>query len=89
MLIQLAELNKLSLSEVEIKAIDKYESISMACFESLEKVNAEGREPMVYNYSMVNVFRDDMEVKKFSRDQILSNAPEQYEGAFQVPRIVE
>jgi len=89
MLSELLALNKLELSENELKALAEYEKTAFEKFDELKKLDTENVEPMIYNYNMVNVFREDVEIKKFSREQVLSNAPEQYEGAFQVPRVVE
>lgn len=89
MLSELLALNKLELTEDELKALADYEKTAFDKFETLKKLDIEGVEPMIYNFNMVNVFREDVEIKKFSRDQVLSNAPEQFEGAFQVPRVVE
>lgn len=89
MLSELLSLNKLELTEDELKALADYEKTSFAQFDMLKNLDITNVEPMIYNYNMVNVFREDVEIKKFSREQVLSNAPEQYEGAFQVPRVVE
>lgn len=89
MLCELLSLNKLQLTEAETKAITDYEKISFEKYDILKNLDTTDVEPMVYNYNMVNVFREDVENKKFSREQVLSNAPEQYDGAFQVPRVVE
>lgn len=39
--------------------------------------------------SLYNVFREDEQKESFDRDKILANAPEQYEGCYVVPKIVE
>lgn len=39
--------------------------------------------------TLCNVFREDERKASFDREKILSNAPEQYEGCYVVPRIVE
>ena len=39
--------------------------------------------------SLYNVFREDERKESFDRDKILFNAPEQYEGCYVVPKIVE
>ena len=39
--------------------------------------------------TLYNVFREDERKASFDREKILSNAPEQYEGCYVVPRIVE
>ena len=39
--------------------------------------------------SLYNVFREDERKESFDRNKILSNAPEQYDGSYVVPKIVE
>ena len=54
-------------------------------FTALEKVNTDGAEPLVTVLDMSNVLRGDVAEKLVSRDELLSNAPEQYDGYFKVP----
>ncbi|MBQ8850074.1 MAG: Asp-tRNA(Asn)/Glu-tRNA(Gln) amidotransferase subunit GatC [Clostridia bacterium] len=41
------------------------------------------------NNGTYNVFREDETGESFSRERILANAPEQLEGCYVVPKIVE
>ena len=54
-------------------------------FTALEKVNTDGAEPLVTVLDMSNVLRKDVAEKLISRDELLSNAPEQNDGYFIVP----
>jgi hypothetical protein len=49
----------------------------------------EGGEPLVTVLNVQNDFREDIAVKFMPREELLSNAPEQYDGYFQVPRTIE
>lgn len=53
----------------------------------LDLNDAESNEPG--RASLYNVFREDERKESFDRDKILFNAPEQYEGCYVVPKIVE
>ena len=46
-------------------------------------------QPLVSVLDIKNVLREDIEAKTISRDEILENAPEQYDGYFQVPGTLE
>ena len=48
-----------------------------------------GVPPLVSVLDLNNVLREDVASKAFSREEILSNAPEQYDGYFQVPAAIE
>lgn len=60
-----------------------------ASFSALDRVDTDGVAPLVSVLSQRNVMREDIAVKLLSRDEILSNAPEQYDGYFQVPGTLE
>jgi len=54
-------------------------------FAALEQISTEGVEPLVTVLDATNIMRDDIARKLFTRDEILENAPEQYDGFFKVP----
>jgi len=54
-------------------------------FAVLEQVDTGHALPLVNVLSTSNVMREDCAEKLFSREEILANAPEQYDGYFQVP----
>ena len=58
-------------------------------FEKLEAVSTEGVEPLVTVLDLRNVLREDVSSQIVSRDTLLSNAPEEYDGYFQVPKTLE
>ena len=55
-------------------------------FGELDMIDAKNAEPLVTVLELTNIFRDDVAVKFMTRDELLSNAPEQYGGYFQVPK---
>lgn len=58
-------------------------------FSKMEKVDTEGVEPLVTVLDLKNVLREDVSVQIVSRDTLLENAPEEYDGYFQVPKTIE
>ena len=58
-------------------------------FEKMEKVEASGVEPLVTVLDLRNVLREDVSAQIVSRDTLLENAPEEYDGYFQVPKTIE
>ena len=57
--------------------------------DKLNELNTEGVEPMSHIFPIHNVFREDIVTNGDDRQNILANAPEKKDGAFQVPKTVE
>jgi len=57
-------------------------------FSELDTVEVQDIDPLITVLDVKTVLRHDVAVKQFSTDEILSNAPEQYDGYFQVPKAV-
>ena len=75
----------LDLSDDEREALQQRVNELERGFTALEIIDTENTEPLVTVLNIRNVLRDDIAKKHFSRDEILANAPEQYDGFFQVP----
>ena len=58
-------------------------------FEKMESVDTEGVEPLVTVLDLRNVLREDVSSQLVERDTLLENAPEEYDGYFQVPKTIE
>jgi len=58
-------------------------------FNELSKVDTDGVEPLVSVLNFNSALREDVSVRLVSRDEILANSPDQYDGYFQVPRTIE
>ena len=80
---------KLRLPENERELISNYADILIRSFSELDKLDAGGAAPLVSVLDMTNIMRDDAAVKLISREELLYNAPEQYDGYFQVPKTLE
>ena len=57
-------------------------------FSLLEGFNTDGVEPLVTVLEIGNILREDIAEKNFTRDEILSNAPDAEDGFFRVPKTV-
>ncbi|HBN85056.1 MAG TPA: Asp-tRNA(Asn)/Glu-tRNA(Gln) amidotransferase GatCAB subunit C [Clostridiales bacterium] len=81
-------MEKLSLSEAERNWVSSCAELLLKSFDELEKIEADV-DPLITVLDILNIFREDVAVKKVSREEILSNAPEQYDGYIQVPKTLE
>jgi len=75
----------LDLPEHERETLNKHFKALADSFTALEKVETDNVAPLVTVLNLNNVMREDVFEKFLTRDEILSNAPEQYDGYFQVP----
>lgn len=82
-------LAKLELSPEETQQAKKDMNTMLEYMELLQDLDTEGVEPMSHVFPIQNVFREDVVENGDDREQILSNAPAQKEGSYQVPRTVE
>ena len=88
-LTRLEKLNQLLLTDEERESLMSFFDKAESDFEKLNEVNTENTERMVHVMPMINVIREDVEKKLFTRDQLQADAPESMDGYWQVPRLVE
>ena len=82
-------LAKLSLSEEEREQAKKDMGRMLDYIDKLNELDTTGVEPMSHVFPVQNVFREDVVTNSDNREAILSNAPEQKDGMFKVPKTVE
>ena len=58
-------------------------------FDAVEQINTDHALPLVSVLELCSIMREDVIRKLLTRDELLSNAPEQYDGYFQVPGTLE
>jgi len=58
-------------------------------FKTLQTVDTGGVTPLVSVLDMQNVLREDVSNQLITRDELMSNAVEEYDGYFQVPKTLE
>ena len=79
-------LAKLELSEEEREQAKKDMGRMLDYIDKLGELDTEGVEPMSHVFPVQNVFREDIITNSDTREQLLSNAPEQKDGMFMVPK---
>ena len=77
---------KLELNEEERAWVSARAEMLAASFAALDEIDTSGTEPLVTVLDIVNVLREDVAAKLLTREKLLANAPEQYDGFFQVPK---
>lgn len=82
-------MTKILLSESERSEISAQADKLVSSFAALESINTSNVDVLFTVLDIKNVFRDDVAVKEISKETLLSNAPEQYDGYFQVPKTLE
>lgn len=80
---------KLDLPEEERKWISDVADKLAESFKVLSEVDVSGAEPLVSVLGVQNILREDISAKMIERDELLSDAPEQYDGYFQVPKTLD
>ena len=86
---RLQKLNQLKLSEQEASDVLAFFEAQSAEMEKLCAIDTENVERMVHVMPIMTVVREDVVVKKFSREELQAGAPETMDGYWQVPRLVE
>lgn len=82
-------LSKLELSEQEKEQAKKDMGRMLDYIDKLNELDTSQVEPMSHVFPVHNVFREDVVTNGDQREAILSNAPEQKDGQFEVPKTVE
>jgi aspartyl-tRNA(Asn)/glutamyl-tRNA(Gln) amidotransferase subunit C len=85
----IALLARLDLSATERERAGRELSQILDHFEQLNELDTTDVEPTSHVFPVVNVLREDQTRPSLPRSEVLLNAPEQADGMFQVPRVVE
>lgn len=84
-----AHLARLELTdEMTEKMADQLSQV-IEYIEKLNELDTAGVEPMSHPGTLTNVFRGDVPTGSLDRKASLKNAPEQRDGFFRVPRVIE
>jgi len=86
---QIAHLARLELTDEETDKLTGHMNRIMEYFAELQALDTEDVEPTSHVIPIENVLREDMARPSFSTEDIVANAPEERDGCFVVPRIVE
>lgn len=82
-----AKLARLELTEEEKELYTKQLSDILDYIDQLNEVDTTGVEPMTQPIPNVNVMREDVVKRLYTRDEMLKNAPHEEHGYFRVPKI--
>ncbi len=85
----LLSVNQLSLQDDEKKQMKAIFSDMEKAEAVLSKIDTDSTEAMVYVRPMTNVIREDEQIQKFDRADLLKGAPQSTEDSWQVPRLVK
>lgn len=86
---KVAGLAQLRLEEGELEAMRADLTSILGYVDQLSALDVEGVEPTTHAVPLAMLLRADEVGPHMTREAALSNAPEQAEGMFRVPRIVE
>lgn len=84
-----ALLSRLEFPESEIETFTGQMDAILEYAEVLNKLNVDGVEPTAHVLPLKNVMRADEAKPSLARELALSNAPEQEDGYFRVPKVME
>lgn len=84
-----AELARLALNESEKELFQSQLGQILEYADVLADVDTEGVEPMAHAVPVHNVLRGDRARPSLSKEKVLKNAPDEQDGFFKVPRILE
>lgn len=86
---RIAELAHIDISQEQAVQMQGELNDIFKMIERIQAVDTEGVEPMMHPHDGVPRFREDRVVFGNDRAENMKNAPEEYEGLFLVPRVVE
>jgi aspartyl-tRNA(Asn)/glutamyl-tRNA(Gln) amidotransferase subunit C len=86
---KVARLARLELSEKEKNTLGNQLEQILTYMEQLNRIDTTGVEPTSHAIPIQNAFREDETRPSFSREEVLGIAPEEEDGHFKVPRIIE
>lgn len=86
---KIAGLAKLTIDENEKETLRADMEEVLAFADELVAINVGDTQPTTHAVLIQNVFREDICMPSYARDEILANAPEQDGACFIVPKVVE
>ena len=86
---KVARLARLELSEAEKETFQSQLDQILAHMEQLNRMDTTGVEPTSHAIPVHNAFREDETKPSFPKDEVMAIAPEEEDGYFRVPRIIE
>lgn len=84
-----AKLARLELSETEKQQFTEQLNAILKYAEQLERLNTDNVAPTSHAMPLVNVMREDEVKPSLPLDKVLLNAPDEEDGQFKVPAVLE
>jgi len=84
-----AHLARLHLTDAEVALFQPQMEHIVRYVDQINALDVSGVEPTLHAVQVVNVFREDRSRPGLDRERVLANAPEEANGLFAVPKIVE
>ncbi len=85
----IAKLAKLSFNQQELEAMAADMQSILGFAQEINELDTSAVAPMEHVLPIQNVLRADGEPSSFAREALLSNAPQQMDGCFAVPKVIE
>ncbi len=86
---RVAVLSRLELSETEIAQFSTQLSDIVAYIEKINTLDTADVQPLTHCLAVQNVLRDDVPQPPLDNETALANAPDQTDGYFKVPKILD
>ncbi len=86
---RIAHLARIEINEAQAQATLAQLNDIFAMIEKMQRVNTDGVEPMSHPLGGSQRLRDDAVTDRNARDTNMRNAPEQTDGLFLVPKVIE
>lgn len=86
---KIALLSRLEVKDDQIETVGKQLNDILSYMDLLGQVDVTGVKPTAHAVAMSNVMRDDVPQPSISNEKALQNAPEQDEGYFKVPKVIQ
>jgi len=86
---KVARLSRLDLSEEEKVTFGNQLEQILTYMEQLNRLDTSGVEPTSHAIPIQNVFREDVVKSSSPQEEVLAIAPDEEDGHFKVPRIIE
>lgn len=86
---KIALLSRLEVKEDQMETVGKQLNDILSYMDLLSQVDVTDVKPTAHAVSMSNVMRDDVPQPSLANEKALQNAPEQANGYFKVPKVIQ
>lgn len=87
--LELADLVRIAISEEDAEKYTENINSTLAPLEILNELNTDDVKPTTHGIVLENVMRQDKPERTITPEEALNNAPDQEDGHFKVPSIME